>query len=202
MTLAVGACIEEPACSSAAELNADVIDYLTPGSVLGALGWDVDWARYEDVSRRAATDPEFRAFIRRSNALSRPDSFDEELNVMGGLVSPRPRGGANPRTRAAAGRGSTLHSDRPGHLPDQLRARYPETQFEFTKPGQRGQDALVVGGTHPSQYPGSTWPAGVNRADFKPGTPSGAQTFRSDQRNKWTDPTHMLPYDPETGQLR
>ncbi len=111
------------------------------------------------------------------------------------------RGGANPAVQKAASRGSTLHSDKPGHLPDQLRQRYPDTQFEFTKPGQVGQDVRVVGGKHPSEYPGSNWPKGVDRADFKPNTPGGNRTFQSDQRNKWPDPTHMLPYDPQSGQL-
>jgi RHS repeat-associated protein len=111
------------------------------------------------------------------------------------------KGGANPEIQKAASRGSTLHSDKPGNLPDQLRQRYPETQFEFTKPGQAGQDVKVVGGKHPSEYPGSNWPKGVDRADFKPNTPGGNQTFQSDQRNKWSEPTHMIPYDPKTGQL-
>jgi hypothetical protein len=111
------------------------------------------------------------------------------------------RGGANPDVQKAASRGSTLHSDKPGNLPDQLRQRYPETEFEFKKPGQAGQDVEVVGGKHPSQYPASDWPEGVNHADFKPNTPGGKQTFQSDQRNKWPDPTHMLPYDPKSGKL-
>ncbi len=112
-----------------------------------------------------------------------------------------PRGGANPAVQKAASRGSTLHSDKPGHLPDQLRQRYPDTQFEFTKRGQVGQDVRVVGGKYPSEYPGSNWPKGVDCADFKPNTQGGNRTFQSDQRNKWPDPTHMLPYDPQSGQL-
>lgn len=120
------------------------------------------------------------------------------------IVPPGPalKGGANPTVRAAASRGSTLHSDKPGHLPDQLRDLYPETTFDFTKPGVAGQDVRVLRGTHPSQYPGSTWPTNINYADFKPGTPSGARTFASDQRLKWPQPTHMLPYDPKTGLLK
>ncbi|HEY6560417.1 MAG TPA: SpvB/TcaC N-terminal domain-containing protein [Polyangiaceae bacterium] len=85
---------------------------------------------------------------------------------------PPKRGGAHPNTRAAASRGSSLHADKPGHLPDQLRARYPDTKFEFTKPGQPGRDVRVVGGKHPSEYPGSSWKPGVSHGDFKPGTPS------------------------------
>jgi hypothetical protein len=119
---------------------------------------------------------------------------DDDINA--------PKGSANPAVSKAAGRGSTLHADKPGHLPDQLRQRYPETEFEFTKPGVPGQDAKVVGGRHPSDYPGSPWPKGVDYGDFKPDTPGGRKTFGFDQRNKWPDPTNMLPYDPKTGNLR
>jgi len=111
-------------------------------------------------------------------------------------------GSANPAVKKAANRGSTLHSDKPGNLPEQLRQRYPNTQFDFTKPGVTGQDARVVGGTHPSNYPGSNWPQGVDHGDFKPNTPGGQKTFKSDQKNKWSQPTYMLPYDPSTGQLQ
>lgn len=124
-------------------------------------------------------------------------------SVGGGRAGRRgARGGANPIVLAAARPGSTLHSDRPGNLPDQLRQRYPETQFAFKKPGEPGQDVQVVGGNHPSGYPGSTWPQGVDYGDFKPGTIGGQKTFDSDQLNKWPDPTFMLPYDPPTGLLR
>jgi hypothetical protein len=86
-------------------------------------------------------------------------------------------------------------------LPDQLRAQYPNTVFDFTKPGAAGQDVRVTGGNHPSAYGTSSWPEGVNYGDFKPGTPGGVKTFRYDQKNKWNDPTHYLPYDPITGKL-
>jgi hypothetical protein len=42
---------------------------------------------------------------------------------------------------------------------------------------------------------------GVNHADFKPDNPSGQKTFKADQKTKWSEPTHMLPYDPKTGKL-
>jgi hypothetical protein len=112
------------------------------------------------------------------------------------------KGGANPAVLRAANRGSTLHSDKPGHLPDQLRARFPETEFEFTKPGRPGQDVYVKGGRHPSSYPEASWPHGVLHGDFKPDTPGGHKTFRDDQKNKWQQPTHMIPYDPKTGRLK
>lgn len=117
------------------------------------------------------------------------------------VAQPR-KGGANPAVLRAANRGSTLHSDKPGHLPDQLRAQFPETEFEFTKPGRTGQDVWVKGGKHPSSDPGSSWPHGVVHGDFKPDTPGGHKTFRDDQKNKWQQPTHMIPYDPKTGRLK
>ena len=109
--------------------------------------------------------------------------------------------GNQSQSQEAAARGSRLHSDKPGHLPEQLRTMYPETEFSFTKPGVKGQDVNVVGGKHPSEYKGSIWPKEINHADFKPNTPGGKKTFRSDQKNKWEQPTLMLPYDPETGTL-
>ena len=117
-------------------------------------------------------------------------------------VGPAPKGGANPNTQAAASQGSSYHADQPGMLPDQLRSTYLETEFEFQKPGIAGQDIQVIGGMHPSAYQGSGWPEGVDYGDFKPDTASGAKTFRSDQRNKWSQPTTMLPYNPTSGKLK
>jgi hypothetical protein len=108
------------------------------------------------------------------------------------------RGSQNPRTREAQEFGIQVHKE----LPDQLKERYPETQFRFTEQGKKGQDVEVVGGRHPSDYPGSTWPKDVNFADFKPGTAEGRKTFESDQRTKWKEKTQMLPYDPKTGRLQ
>jgi hypothetical protein len=112
-----------------------------------------------------------------------------------------PKGSANANTRVAAARGSTLHSDQPGNLPDQLRSRYPDTEFRFAKPGQAGQDVRVTGGVHPSAYPTSSWPKDVDFGDFKPDTAGGTKTFNYDQKYKWTEPTHKLTYDPVTGKL-
>jgi hypothetical protein len=130
------------------------------------------------------------------------DNLNDASRAAGRVDCPPPKGSANPATKKAAGRGSTLHADKPGHLPDQLRQRYPDTQFEFTKAGVAGQDVKVVGGKHPSDYPGSTWPKGIDHADFKPGTPGGQKTFKADQKNKWAEPTQMLPYDPNSGDLQ
>jgi RHS repeat-associated protein len=120
--------------------------------------------------------------------------------VADGALQPL-RGSRNPNTRDAAARGSELHRDKPGHLPDQLRARYPDTNFEFKPEFKPGQDVTYTGGKHPSDYPGSTWPTGVNYGDFKPGTKTGWDTFKRDQKTKWPDPTVYLPYDPATGKL-
>jgi hypothetical protein len=114
----------------------------------------------------------------------------------------KPKGGANPAVQRAANRGSTLHSDKPGHLPDQLREKYPETEFKFNKPGQSGQDVSVQGGKHPSEYSDSTWKADANHGDFKPNTSTGKKTFEADQKKKWKEKTQMLPYDPKTGNLK
>jgi RHS repeat-associated protein len=113
-----------------------------------------------------------------------------------------PRGSNNPNTRSAAGNGSRYHADKPGRLPDQLRDKYPETKFKFTKPGQKGQDVKVDGGKHPSGYPDSKWPKDVDHGDFKPDTKGGKKTFDADQKSKWKEPTTMLPYDPGCGKLK
>jgi hypothetical protein len=136
------------------------------------------------------------------SAAAAPAAAEAGASAKAPPAAPAAKGGANPTTRAAASKGSTLHSDKPGNLPEQLRARYPDTKFEFTKPGVPGQDVKVVGGKHPSEYSGSTWPKGVNRGDFKPGTPSGARTFSKDQAKKWPDPTVMIPYEPNSGKLK
>jgi hypothetical protein len=114
---------------------------------------------------------------------------------------PSLRGSNNPKTQEAALRGTELHQDKPGNLPDQLRQRYPDTEFEFKGQGERGQDVTVTGGKHPSEYPESNWPKDIDHGDFKPDTSSGKKTFDSDQRTKWEEPTVMLPYDPEAGAL-
>lgn len=114
-----------------------------------------------------------------------------------------PKGGNNAITQAAAVNGSKLHADKPGMLPEQLRAKMPDTQLDFTPPGKRSQDVTVTGGAHPSEYPGSTWPVGVNKGDFKPDTLSGIKTFIRDLSKKWNnEPTVRIPYDPKTGKLK
>jgi hypothetical protein len=115
---------------------------------------------------------------------------------------PSIKGSNNPNTQGAALKGTQLHLNRPGSLPEQLRQRYPDTEFRFKNQGVAGQDVEFIGGKHPSEYPGSTWPRGIDYGDFKPDTPGGLKTFNSDQKNKWPDSTVMLPYDPNSGNLR
>jgi hypothetical protein len=136
----------------------------------------------------------------RSNAVG-PDPLATSSQPGADAADGIRKGSANPKTRAAANRGSTLHSDKPGMLPDQLRTKYPKTDFEFTKPGVKGQDVHVLGGAHPSTYDASSWPEGVDYGDFKPNTSGGTKTFKYDQISKWRETTHYLPYDPATGKL-
>ena len=135
-------------------------------------------------------------------SIATPPEPEEAMSPSEAAPAPPAKGSANPATRAAAARGSRLHSDKPGNLPDQLRARFPDTEFEFNPPGQPGQDVRVAGGKPPSDYPGSTWRPGVEFGDFKPATASGVRTFKRDQRTKWAEPTQMLPYNPASGTLK
>jgi hypothetical protein len=135
---------------------------------------------------------------------SKPTIYRDPKTGQLSFVEPAPlsnKGSNNPNTQSAALKGTRLHLDKSGNLPEQLRERYPETEFSFKQQGAEGQDVAVVGGKHPSEYPGSHWPEGVDHADFKPNTPGGRKTFASDQRHKWPEPTFMLTYDPLTGEL-
>lgn len=157
----------------------------------------------KEIQMRAQSAPEGRLntdipAARINSAAPEPTSISEVEPT----TAPVQKGGANPVVKAAATSGSRLHSDQPGNLPDQLRNQYPETTFEFTPPGKPGQDVKVADGMHPSAYPGSPWRPGVMRGDFKPDTPSGAKTFKSDLRIKWNnEPTELLPYNPRTKKL-
>jgi len=113
-----------------------------------------------------------------------------------------PRGMNDPKVRKAVEIGNRVHYDkttdpfkyRHAGGPTQLQNKFRETTFEFAKRGQGGIDVKVIGGKHPSVYPESTWPSGMNQADFKPNTPTGnamkvpANTFR-------------ISYEPDSGQL-
>jgi hypothetical protein len=118
-----------------------------------------------------------------------------------------PRGANNPTVRNSLNTGNAVHYDQLNGgtgvgAPTQLQQRYPNTPFRFTPRGAKGPDVNVVGRPHPSEYPGSTWPAGFNNADFKPNTPSGARTFYQQlNAGKLPIDTIAVPYDPTTGQL-
>jgi hypothetical protein len=80
--------------------------------------------------------------------------------------------------------------------PSQTLKKYNQgTEFRFTRRGQDGPDIEYLRGPHPSTYPNSNWPAGVNKADFKPDTPSGrARSLPSG--------VYKILYDPDTGELK
>jgi hypothetical protein len=87
-------------------------------------------------------------------------------------------------------------------LPTELSQVFQETEFYFARRGEKGPDVVVTGGKHPSEYPDSMWPSGVDYADFKPVTESGARTFAKETRNgKLPEEAIMLGYDPATGKL-
>ncbi|MBI1917741.1 MAG: hypothetical protein HYS12_23855 [Planctomycetes bacterium] len=144
---------------------------------------------------RARTPTDAADLVREANARKLLEDIRE-------MPADEPPGSVPLEFRSAKTRGTLLHLDKEGMLPDQLRQRYPDTQFEFKAPGQPGQDVKVVGGKHPSEYAGSKWPNGINYGDFKPDTPSGHKKFESDQRLLWEEETTMLPYDPHGGTLK
>jgi len=86
----------------------------------------------------------------------------------------------------AANMGNKVHYDRLNggegdQLPSKLQTQYPDTEFRFARRGQSGPDVEVVGGTHPSDYPGSSWAPGNDFGDFKPGTANGSKTFAREE---------------------
>jgi hypothetical protein len=87
-------------------------------------------------------------------------------------------------------------------LPSKLQEQYPKTKFKFAPRGAAGPDVQVVSGAHPSEYKGSDWPEGVDYADFKPDTDSGARTFQRDiAKGKLPVDTYRLTYNIKTGGL-
>jgi len=87
--------------------------------------------------------------------------------------------------------------------PTQLQSRFPRTEFQFARRGAAGADVYVTGGVHPSQYPGSTWPTGVNVADFKPYTASGMRAIpREISSGKLPPGTFPIYYEQYNGVLR
>jgi len=96
-----------------------------------------------------------------------------------------------------------FHYDRQHGGPGQLEHQYSETEFEHTPRGARGPDVEVVGGKHPSDYPGSTWEPGNDYGDFKPNTESGWRRFWGEIiGGKLPLNTQPLPYDPDTYEIK
>jgi RHS repeat-associated protein len=113
------------------------------------------------------------------------------------------RGVNNPRVKRAVDIGNYVHYDRTTDPmkyshdggPTQLKQKFPNTDFYFSKRGQQGVDVKYVGGQHPSSYPNSKWPSGINQADFKPDTLTG-NAF------KLPPSTLRISYDPQTCQIK
>lgn len=124
------------------------------------------------------------------------------LFLLSVLPQPPPKGMNNPEVREAANLGNRFHydmttdPDRYDHVggPTQLQNRYPDTRFDFARRGQGKFDVTVTGGQHPSTYPGSTWPSGVDQGDFKPDTVTG-RAF------KLPSAVHRLLYNAKTQRL-
>jgi len=86
--------------------------------------------------------------------------------------------------------------------PSQLQEMYPKTEFYFARRGEAGVDVTYLDGMHPSAYPNSSWPAGVNYADIKPNTVSGCQTFYYEiSIGKLPEGAIPIPYNPDTMQI-
>jgi hypothetical protein len=79
--------------------------------------------------------------------------------------------------------------------PTQLQRIYRNTEFDFARRGQNKIDVTWIRGQHPSTYPNSNWPSGINKADFKPDTPTGNVL-------KLPPNTLRILYDPQTGQIK
>jgi len=97
--------------------------------------------------------------------------------------------------------GNSFHYGEGGG-PDQLQDMYPDTEFDFAARGEAGPDVTYTGGTHPSEYPGSTWEPGNDYGDFKTDRPWSEDRFNKEIRDGKLPPnTQPLPYDPRTRKL-
>jgi RHS repeat-associated protein len=126
--------------------------------------------------------------------------------IVGGLqaqkMAPKGKGMNNPKVKSAAQRGNKYHYDELNGGPkgskggpSKVQEMYPETEFSFPRRGQKGADVEVIGGKHPSSYPGSKWQKGNRYGDFKPDTKSGKATFKSDiKKGKLPKNTQQLLY--------
>jgi hypothetical protein len=97
-----------------------------------------------------------------------------------------------------AQRGNDFHYDLQNGGPGQLQQMYPQTEFRFTPRGASGPDVEVVGGVHPSAYPGSTWYPGSDFGDFKPDNPAyqPGKFLREIRSGKLPPGTVPIWYDP------
>ena len=133
----------------------------------------------------------------------------------GGAATAAQRGSGtrNPSVRASVYNGNEMHYDclngGRGYAgsgvgaPSQLQRRFPQTLFRFTRRGERGADVYYVSGKHPSSYAGSSWPKGVDVADFKPYTPSGLKAVAKEIRaGKLPPGTFPIYYEQYNGVLR
>jgi uncharacterized protein RhaS with RHS repeats len=126
----------------------------------------------------------------------------------GARILPRskpPTAPAKPNPFAAARRGDSVHYDevngRPGTQsgPTAIQNKYPDTEFQFAKQGEKGVDVTVTGGKMPWEYNGSNWPKGVRTADIKPGNRNGYETFvREVKKGKIPAGSIPLPYHIDT----
>ena len=88
-------------------------------------------------------------------------------------------------------------------LPTELSNKYPTTVFKFARRGAKGADVEVIGGDHPSLYPGSTWSYRNNYGDFKPSSISGVRRFlREIKKGKLPSNTEIIEYDTKTGKIK
>lgn len=148
------------------------------------------------------------AFAQMVNDTQGSDGGGNTSGGTGAAPNPKkPKGTKNPETKKAQNMGNKVHYDKKNGGtgeggPTQLQEQYPETEFSFTRRGEKGPDVEVTGGKHPSEYPGSNWIPENPYADFKPNTPSGVKTFERDiSKGKLPENTQILPYDPVTGSL-
>ena len=146
-------------------------------------------------------------------AVSEGAAVTTAAGTAGAATTSRLRGASSPRLRASAFNGNEMHYDclNGGRgfaasgigAPSQLQRRYPDTLFRFTRRGEKGADVYYVGGQHPSSYPGSSWPRGVDVADFKPYTSSGLKAVPKEIRaGKLPPDTFPIFYEPNNGVLR
>jgi RHS repeat-associated protein len=113
------------------------------------------------------------------------------------------------RTVSALKVGNRVHYDENNggskgsrELPSKLKQKYSDSEFRFTRRGEKGADVKVTDTSkHPSEYEDSKWPEGYDYGDWKPNTKSGWNKFQKDViKGKLPENTMIIPYDPATGE--